>query len=123
MKSTPLLFFGVMSIPLTAGTVSLAGSASLPTESPTSCAQSGPGPVSCFLNTIFSDPTGRNTAFLGGSASADFGLINGSVSVSNDNANFVQGSYQSSFSDFVTVLGAAGSGTLVTHYHLVSTED
>jgi hypothetical protein len=112
-----------LSIPLAAGTVSMQASSNLPFSPPGTsyCTQSGIGPVSCSINFNFSDPTGRNSVGGQSTATADFGSITGFLVGGGTNAN-LSAYYQSSFGDYVTVLGGSGVGTLITHYHLVSSD-
>ena len=112
-----------LSIPLAAGTVSMQASSNQPFSPPgtTYCTQSSIGPVSCSINFNFSDPTGRNSVGGQSTATADFGSITGFLVAGGTNSN-LSAFYQSSFGDYVTVLGGSGEGTLITHYHLVSSD-
>ena len=86
------------------------------------CTQSSIGPVSCSINFNFSDPTGRNSVGGTSTATADFGSVTGATGGGGRNGT-VSAYYQSSFGDYVTVLGGSGEGTLITHYHLVSSDE
>ena len=56
------------------------------------------------------------------SATADFGYIAGFLVGGGTNA-YLSASYDSSFADYVTVLGGTGQGTLITHYQLASSDE
>ena len=126
-RFTLLLLIGITGVPLSAGTVITEASSSLPfVGSPavppapesTFCAQSAIGRVSCMITADFALRIVSGHAEISGAA--DFGSISGSLFLSVDRGD-VAGEDRSSFGDFVTVLGATGQGTLITHYHLVST--
>ncbi len=79
------------------------------------CQQFGTSSASC--QTGSSSRAGIGSIDSGGyvSASAAFGKVSGGVTESNANGRFV-----ASFSDDVVVTGGAGSGTLISHYSLVT---
>jgi hypothetical protein len=81
---------------------------------------SGSGPLAYGISATFSDPTGRYSAHVDMSAATDFGNIRGAGGPFNDET--VEAIYQGSFTDSVTVLGGSGAGTLITHYHLISSD-
>jgi len=116
-----------LNIPLAAGTVTMQARSNLPPFiSPpnwgTSCSQSDTGPVSCFLQFGFDDPTGRQSVGGNASATADFGYIAGFIVGGGTNA-YLSASYDASFADYVTVLGGSGQGRLITHYQLASADE
>jgi hypothetical protein len=129
MSTLPALLalIGITGVPLSAGTVITQASSSLPfdpsgagfppTDS-TFCAQSDIGPVSCMITADFAFRIRSSHADISGAA--DFGSISGSLFTAVVRGD-VAGLDQSSFGDFVTVLGGTGQGTLITHYQLVST--
>ena len=125
MKCRTLLLFGMTAISLGANTVSVSASSTQPLETlppgsdVDSCHQSGLGPVSCSIRPTFSDPSGRFGGHVEVFATAEFGLTHGDGIGFTDNAP-VGVFYESSFGDYITVLGGSGVGSLVTHYQLVS---
>jgi hypothetical protein len=54
------------------------------------------------------------------SGSADFGSISGHLFEAVDHDGSAAGSDQSTFGDFLTILGGTGQGTLITHYQIIS---
>jgi hypothetical protein len=116
-----LLILVLVATPLVAGTVSVQATADLPLRTDNACGDSDVGFVTCSIFAIFSDsPTSHNVALSEGTARADFGSLSGAMYI--DGAA-ISGFYESSFSDFVTILGGSGTGTLTTHYLLFSSDE
>ena len=112
----------LVQLPIFAGMVTTQAASGRPLVSGSAyCADSRTGPVSCAIDPIFSDPTGRNDAVAMIQATADFGTISGDVAIFSTNTS-ISASYQSSAGDDVRVLGGSGIGTLITHYRLVSSD-
>jgi len=102
-------------------TISLFANSDRPLEAGvSSCSLSGLGPIACDIHPTFSDPTGRNDAHADVSASAGSASVSAGAFVFSVNTN-ISALYQASFTGSVTVTGGSGTGTLITHWHLIST--
>jgi hypothetical protein len=118
-----VVLIGLTGVPLSAGTVVIQATSFLPfvpfqPGDSTFCDQSDVGPVSCSIRADFQG--GFASAHAEGSTAADFGLISGSILTAATRTG-INGFNKSMFGDFVTILGGTGEGTLITHYHLIST--
>src|SRR5215831_12015567 len=119
-RSQIMLCVVLVAAPLVAGTVSIQATSDLPlTIGSSTCADSSIRLVFCSIWATFGDPLSHKLAASEGTASADFGSLFGAMYVGGE---VISGFYQSSFSDFVTVLGGSGAGTLTTHYRLFSSD-
>lgn len=84
------------------------------------CHEDAVSAVSCDISPKFTEQFGRASGLALIHASADFGAASGSAYGEAELFLTVEGRYRASFSDYVTILGGIGSGVLVAHYELTS---